>query len=48
MAMLNELHYSTPVFTVVGVRSEGILCDSSSEMKSTSAEKFEELTEFEW
>lgn len=48
MAMLNELHYSTPVCTVVGVLSEGILCASSSEMKSTSAEEFEELTEFEW
>ena len=48
MAMLNELHYSTPVCTVVDVRSEGILCESSSEMKSTSAEEFEELTEFEW
>lgn len=46
MAMLND--YSTPVCTVIGVRSEGILCESSSEMKSTSAEKFEELTEFEW
>ena len=46
MAMLND--YSTPVCTVIGVRSEDILCESFSEMKSTSAEKFEELTEFEW
>lgn len=44
--MLND--YSTPVCTVIGVRSEDILCESFSEMKSTSAEKFEELTEFEW
>ena len=48
MAMLNGLYYSSPVCTVVDVRSEDILCESSSEMKSTSAEKFEELTEFEW
>ena len=46
MAMLNDLYYSSPVCTVVGVRSEGILCASSSEMNS--AEEFEELTEFEW
>ena len=44
MATLNDLYYSSPVCTVVGVRSEGILCASSSEMKSTSAEEFEELT----
>ena len=46
--MLNELYYSTPVCTVVGVRSEGILCGSFSDMKSTSTEEFEKLTDFEW
>lgn len=46
--MLNELYYSTPVCTVLGVHSEGILCGSVSDMKSTSTEEFEKLTDFGW
>ena len=46
--MLNELYYSTPVCTVVGVHSEGILCGSVSEVRSASTEEFEKLTDFEW
>ena len=45
--MLNELYYSTPVCTVVGVHSEGILCGSVSSIDDASTETFKNLETFE-
>ena len=46
--MLNELYYSTPVCTLVGVHSGGILCGSVSSIDDASTETFNNLETFEW